>query len=93
MDRRLKAVHARTGKLLWQYETATGIIAPPIAYRGADGKQYIAVMTGPGGWAGSVVSVPIDPRDETADKGFAGAMYDLPDYTGRGGHLYVFALP
>jgi lanthanide-dependent methanol dehydrogenase len=93
MDRQLKAVNARTGKLLWKYQTATGIIAPPITYRGPDNKQYVAVMTGPGGWPGSVVSVPVDPRDETADKGFAAAMYDLPDYTGRGGHLYVFALP
>ena len=93
MDRYLKAVNAHTGQLLWKFQTKTGIIAPPISFRGPDGKQYIAVMSGPGGWAGSVVSVPIDPRDETADKGFAAAMYDLPDYTGRGGHLYVFALP
>lgn len=93
MDRWLKAVDARTGQLLWRFRTATGINAPPISYRGPDGKQYIAVLSGPGGWAGSVVSVPLDPRDETADKGFAGAMYDLPEYTGRGGYLYVFALP
>ncbi|HEX8211532.1 MAG TPA: PQQ-dependent dehydrogenase, methanol/ethanol family [Longimicrobium sp.] len=93
MDRWLKAVDARTGQVLWRFQTATGIIAPPISYRGPDGKQYVAVLSGPGGWPGSVVSVPLDPRDETADKGFAGAMHDLPEYTGRGGHLYVFALP
>ena len=70
-----------------------GFRAPRVRCGGAHGRQYLAVLSGPGGWAGSVVSVPVDPRDETADKGFAGAMYDLPDYTGRGGYLYVFALP
>ena len=93
MDRWLKAVDARTGELLWRFQTRTGIIAPPMTFLGPDGRQYIAVLDGPGGWAGSVVSVPLDPRDQTGDKGFVNAMYDLPQYTGRGGHLYVFALP
>jgi len=93
MDRWLKAVDARTGRELWKFQTATGIIAPPITYRGPDGRQYVAVLSGPGGWAGAVVSVPLDPRDQTAAKGFANAMAELPEHTGRGGHLYVFALP
>ncbi|MEW5929896.1 MAG: PQQ-dependent dehydrogenase, methanol/ethanol family [Gemmatimonadota bacterium] len=93
MDRWLKAVDARTGRLLWRFQTATGIIAPPVSFLGPDGKQYVAVLSGPGGWAGSVVSIPLDPRDQTGAKGFVNAMADLPEYTGRGGHLYVFALP
>jgi lanthanide-dependent methanol dehydrogenase len=92
MDRWLRALDARTGELLWQFQTETGIIAPPMTYLGPDGRQYIAILSGPGGWAGSVVSVPLDPRDQTADKGFVNAMSDLPEYTGRGGYLYVFAI-
>jgi lanthanide-dependent methanol dehydrogenase len=93
MDRWFRALDARTGELLWQFQTETGIIAPPMTYLGPDGRQYIAILSGPGGWAGSVVSVPLDPRDQTADKGFVNAMRDLPEYTGRGGYLYVFSLP
>jgi lanthanide-dependent methanol dehydrogenase len=93
MDRHFKALDARTGRALWQFETKTGIIAPPISYRGPDGRQYVAVLSGPGGWAGSVVSARLDPRDQTGARGFSNAMADLPAHTGRGGHLYVFRLP
>jgi PQQ-dependent dehydrogenase (methanol/ethanol family) len=93
MDRWFKAVDARTGQLLWRFQTTSGIVAPPITYRGPDGRQYVAVLAGVGGWAGAVVSVPLDTRDSTADKGFVNAMRDLPRYTDRGGMLYVFALP
>lgn len=93
MDRYFRAADARTGEVLWEYRTDTGIIAPPISYLGPDGHQYIAVLSGPGGWAGSVVSVPLDPRDSTADKGIVHAMRELPQYTDRGGYLYVFRLP
>jgi lanthanide-dependent methanol dehydrogenase len=64
-----------------------------MTYRGPDGKQYVAVLTGPGGWAGSIVSVGLDPRDQTGDKGFVNAMKDLPEHTNAGGELYVFSLP
>jgi PQQ-dependent dehydrogenase (methanol/ethanol family) len=93
MDRWLKAVDARTGRLLWRFEVSSGIVAPPMTFRGPDGKQYVAVLAGVGGWAGSVVSLPLDTRDSTADKGMANAMKQLPQYTDRGGALYVFALP
>ena len=55
MDGWFKAVDAKTGAVLWQYKTGSGIIGQPIAYRGPDGKQYIAVLSGVGGWAGAVV--------------------------------------
>lgn len=93
MDRWFKAVHARTGKLLWQFRTASGIVGQPIAFRGPDGKQYIAIFDGVGGWAGSVVSAQLSASDSTAADGFVGAMTDLPKYTEKGGTLYVFALP
>ncbi len=92
MDRWFKAVDARSGELLWQYRTNTGIVGQPMTYVGPDGAQYVAVLAGPGGWAGKVVSVPLDPRDSTAAIGFANAMQDLPQYTDRGGFLYVFRL-
>jgi lanthanide-dependent methanol dehydrogenase len=64
-----------------------------VTYRGPDGKQYVAVMSGVGGWAGAIVAGDLDTRDSTAALGFASAMKDLPDATQKGGTLYVFALP
>jgi alcohol dehydrogenase (cytochrome c) len=93
MDRWFKAVHAETGEVLWQFRTGSGIISSPISYRGPDGKQYIAVADGVGGWAGSIVSKGLDSRDGYADKGFVNAMKDLPNYTDRGGTIYVFSIP
>jgi lanthanide-dependent methanol dehydrogenase len=93
MDRWFKALDARTGQLLWQFEAETGFIAPPMTFLGTDGRQYVAIVSGPGGWAGSIVSVPLDPRDQTAGKGIVNAMRELPEYTGRGGYIYIFALP
>jgi len=93
MDGWFKAVDARTGKPLWQFKTDSGIISQPVSYRGPDGHQYIAVLSGVGGWAGAIVSGPIDPRDGSAALGFVNTMVDLPKYTKAGGTLYVFALP
>jgi PQQ-dependent dehydrogenase (methanol/ethanol family) len=93
MDGWFKAVDARNGTPLWQFKTGSGIIGQPIAYRGPDGKQYIAILSGVGGWAGAIVSGGLDARDGTAAAGFVNAMKDLPAYTGKGGTLYVFALP
>jgi glucose dehydrogenase len=92
MDGWFKAVHARTGAPLWQFKTGSGIISQPISYRGPDGRQYIAVLDGVGGWAGGIVVGRLDPRDSTAALGFVNAMKDLPQHTTKGGTLYVFAL-
>jgi PQQ-dependent dehydrogenase (methanol/ethanol family) len=93
MDGVFKAVDARSGQLLWQFKTASGIIGQPVSYRGPDGRQYVAVLAGVGGWAGGIVSGQLDPRDGTAGGGFVNTMRDLPLVTKRGGELYVFALP
>jgi PQQ-dependent dehydrogenase (methanol/ethanol family) len=93
MDRWFKAVHARSGELLWQFQTGSGIIGQPITYRGPDGKQYVAILDGVGGWAGAIVAGDLDPRDAGAALGFVSAMRDLPEYTTKGGTLSVFALP
>jgi hypothetical protein len=64
-----------------------------VSYRGPDGKQYIAVLSGIGGWAGTIVAGEIDPRDGTGANGMTNLTRDLPKYTAKGGMLYVFALP
>jgi alcohol dehydrogenase (cytochrome c) len=93
MDGWFKALDARTGATLWQFKTDSGIISQPITYRGPDGKQYVAVLSGVGGWAGAIVSNDLDPRDASAADGMVGAMADLPQYTEKGSTLYVFGLP
>jgi PQQ-dependent dehydrogenase (methanol/ethanol family) len=93
MDGWFKALDARSGKLLWQFKAGSGIIGQPISYRGPDGRQYVAVVAGVGGWAGAVVAGKLDPRDPTAALGFANATKDLPMKTTAGGMLYVFTLP
>ena len=93
MDNWFKAVGARDGKLLWQFRVDSGIIGQPVTYRGPDGKQYVAVLAGVGGWSGAIVAAGLDPRDASAALGFANAMKDLPQHTTKGGTLYVFSLP
>jgi lanthanide-dependent methanol dehydrogenase len=92
MEGWFKAVDARSGKLLWQFKTGSGIIGQPVTYRGPDGRQYIAILSGVGGWAGAIVAGDLDPRDSSASLGFVGAMGDLPQFTTKGGMLYVFSL-
>jgi PQQ-dependent dehydrogenase (methanol/ethanol family) len=93
MDGFFKAVNARTGEPLWQFKVGSGIIGQPVTYRGPDNKQYVAILSGVGGWAGAIVAGGLDPRDPTAALGFVNAMSDLPAYTATGGTLYVFSLP
>ncbi|TGS19142.1 PQQ-dependent dehydrogenase, methanol/ethanol family [Mesorhizobium sp. M2E.F.Ca.ET.209.01.1.1] len=93
MEGWFKAVSAKTGDLLWQFKTSSGIIGQPITYRGPDGHQYVAILSGVGGWAGAIVSGDLDPRDATAALGFVNVMKDLKNATTAGGTLYVFRLP
>jgi PQQ-dependent dehydrogenase (methanol/ethanol family) len=93
MDGWFKAVDARSGQELWKFKTGSGIIGQPVAYRGPDGKEYVAILSGIGGWAGAIVSGGLDSRDPTGALGFVGAMKDLPAATTKGGTLYVFKLP
>jgi PQQ-dependent dehydrogenase (methanol/ethanol family) len=93
MDGWFKAVDGRDGKELWRFKTGSGIIGQPMTYLGPDGKQYVAVLSGVGGWAGAVVAGGLDTRDSSAALGFVNAMKDLPSVTTKGGMLYVFSLP
>jgi lanthanide-dependent methanol dehydrogenase len=93
LDRDFKAVNARTGELLWQFRTGSGIIGQPVTYLGPDGKQYVAILSGVGGWAGAVALGLMPNRDPYIALGFPNAVPDLPDFTAEGGALYVFSLP
>ena len=93
MDRWFKAVDARNGKVLWQISTPSGIIGQPVSYEGSDGREYVAILCGVGGWPGAVANAEIDPRVRNGALGFTGAMQDLPAYTSGGSTLMVFALP
>lgn len=92
LDGWFKAVDARNGNVLWQFKTGSGIIGQPVTYRGPDGHQYVAILSGIGGWPGALVSAGLDVRDSSAALGFVNALKDLPSKTTRGGMLYVFGL-
>jgi PQQ-dependent dehydrogenase (methanol/ethanol family) len=92
MEGWLKAVDAKTGKLLWKFKTPSGIIGNPMTYMGPDGKQYVAVLSGIGGWAGIGVAAGIGAEDPTAGLGALGAFGDAGQFTTQGGVLTVFAL-
>lgn len=44
-DRYFRAFDAKTGKVLWQFRTGSGVVGVPVAFE-LDGKQYIAVQSG-----------------------------------------------
>jgi alcohol dehydrogenase (cytochrome c) len=70
------AYDADTGKTLWSFQCGSGHHAPPITYT-LDGRQYIAVCVGWGGWTA----------------GFAGDGAPWLRNARRGNTLFVFALP
>src|ERR1700754_2468429 len=86
----LKAVDAKTGKELYKFKTPSGIIGNVTTYEHG-GKQYIAVLSGVGGWAGFGVAAGL--TDPTDGLGAVGGYAALSNYTSLGGSLTVFALP
>lgn len=86
----LKAVDAKTGKELYKFKTPSGIIGNVTTYE-RDGRQYIAVLSGVGGWAG--IGLAAGLTDPTAGLGAVGGYAALTNYTALGGALTVFALP
>jgi quinohemoprotein ethanol dehydrogenase len=76
LEGRFVAYAADTGKALWSFEAQNGIIGQPISFR-AKGKQYVTVMTGVGGVAGSTGS-------ESRQFGW--------DYRSQRRHLLTFVL-
>ena len=89
MDGWFKVVDENTGKLLYQFHTPSGIISNPITYM-HDGKQYVAVMSGIGGWAALGLAAGLTKG--TDGLGAVGLTRSLSDYTNLGGTLMVFSL-
>jgi PQQ-dependent dehydrogenase (methanol/ethanol family) len=86
----LKAVDAKSGKELYKFKTPSGIIGNVNTYS-HNGKQYVAVLSGIGGWAG--IGMAAGLTGDTEGLGAVGAYKSLSSYTQLGGVLTVFALP
>ena len=88
-----KAVDAKSGKLLWKFKTPSGIIGNFNSWA-HNGKQYVGVLSGIGGWAGAVVAIPgLAAAPDTAALGAVGGYRGLLGAGRAGGTLMVFALP
>ena len=86
----LKAVDAETGEELYRFKTPSGIIGNVMTYNHG-GKQYVAVYSGIGGWAGiGLAAGLVNPTDGL---GAVGGYAGLSNYTTLGGQVTVFALP
>ncbi|HET9955852.1 MAG TPA: PQQ-binding-like beta-propeller repeat protein, partial [Polyangiaceae bacterium] len=92
MDGGFKALDARTGRELWKFKTGSGIVGNPITFLGPDGKQYVAIYSGVGGWMGATAFSNVSDDDPYAALGTVGAMKSIKKYTGPGDMLYVFGL-
>jgi alcohol dehydrogenase (cytochrome c) len=78
-DRKIHAFDANNGKLLWEFPTSSGILAPPTSFM-VDGKQYIAVHSG---WGGDSRGM-----EATLNRLFPGDYPEVPE----GGSVWVFAV-
>ncbi|GAB4260264.1 MAG: methanol/ethanol family PQQ-dependent dehydrogenase [Methylomicrobium sp.] len=91
----LKAVDAKTGKELYKFKTPSGIIGNVNTWE-YNGKQYVGVLSGVGGWAGIGIAAGLDDGSDSSNSeglGAVGAYRSLSSYTKLGGTLTVFALP
>ena len=79
-DRMFRAFHAKTGELLWEQKTNSGIMGMPIAYE-VDGTQYIAVQSG---WGVDAQRI----QDALATSNNVGVENNVP----QGGVVWVFAV-
>lgn len=86
----LKAVDAATGEELYKFKTPSGIIGNVNTYE-HNGKQYVGVFSGIGGWAG--IGLAAGLTESTDGLGAVGAYRSLSSYTNLGGQMTVFALP
>jgi len=84
-----KAVDAKTGKELYSFKTPSGIIGNVTTYE-RNARQYVAVLSGVGGWAG--IGLAAGLTAPTDGLGAVGGYAGLRDYTSLGGQLTVFSL-
>ena len=85
-----KAVDQKDGKELFKFKTPSGIIGNAMTYS-QGGKQYVAVFSGVGGWAG--IGLAAGLTNPTDGLGAVGGYAGLSEYTNLGGSLTVFSLP
>jgi glucose dehydrogenase len=90
MEGWFRALDAHTGKILWQFKTGSGIIGDPITFTAPDGKQYVAVFSGIGGWMGATALPSVSTDDPYATLGATGTMKPIKNLTQPGGTIYVF---
>ena len=86
----LKAVDADSGAELFKFKTPSGIIGNVNTWT-HNGKQYVGVLSGIGGWAGIGMAAGLE--GDTEGLGAVGAYKSLSNYTQLGGVMTVFALP
>ena len=91
MEGWFRAVDARSGKLLWEFKTSSGIVGDPMTFTGPDGKQYVAIYSGIGGWMGASAFPDVSADDPYATLGANGAMRNIKAYTQPGDTMYVFS--
>lgn len=90
LDGWFKAVDANSGDLLYKNKIPSGSIGNVMTYS-HKGKQYIALLSGVGGWAG--IGLAAGLTEPTAGLGAVGAYKALHNYTKLGGVLTVWSLP
>ena len=66
----LKAVDSETGEELYKFKTPSGIIGNVFTYE-REGKQYVGVLSGVGGWAGIGLAAGLHQRRPTASARWA----------------------
>jgi alcohol dehydrogenase (cytochrome c) len=78
-DRMFRAFDAKTGEILWQYPTLSGVNGVPVSFT-VDGTQYVAVQSG---WG-----VDAARMQRGLNLLFPGKYPEVP----QGGAIYVFAV-
>ncbi len=89
LDGYIKARHSETGEELWKFKKKKKKKKKKNTYK-HDGKQYVAIYYGVGGWPG--VGLVFDLQDPTAGLGAVGAFKELAHHTQMGGGVIVFGL-
>ena len=64
----IKAVSTKDGKELWKFKTPSGIIGNVFTYE-YEGKQYVGVYSGIGGWAGIGMAAGLTEVDRRPGRG------------------------
>lgn len=85
----LKAVDANTGRELWRFKTASGIIGNVNTYQHT-GKQYVSVLSGIGGWAG--IGMAMGLKNDADGDSAVGLYKGISSWTNLGGVLSVLSL-